>query len=62
MGVADDFTYPIAHSTSASGRDKRSAQPPSSENIPQRASPGVKFSERVFADAFTWPDYDSTIK
>jgi hypothetical protein len=52
----------IAHSTSASGRDKRGAQPPNSENIPQRALPGVKFSVRVFADAFTWSDYNSAIK
>jgi hypothetical protein len=52
----------IAHSSSASGRDKRSAQPRSSENIPRRASPGVKFSVRVFADVFTWPDYYSAMK
>jgi hypothetical protein len=52
----------IAHYTFASGRDKRSAQPPSSENIPPRALPGVKFSVRVFPDAFSCPDYYSTIK
>ena len=40
----------------------RSTQLPGSENIPQRASPGVKFSVRVFADVFTLPDYYSAVK
>jgi hypothetical protein len=37
-------------------------QPHKSENIRQRALPGVKFSACVLVVAFPQPDYDSTKK